>query len=616
MLSKPFALTRKLIKSSSFWQSSSFVIKELAQSPKLIILAVTCAILAAAFEGFGVGFILTFLQSLTEPNAASVRTGIDWFDLTILGINAPATERIFRISALILCTTWLRSVFFYYGRVYSWIIQTDLLDRLRKKLFEQFQSVNLSYFSQTRSGELIHILSAELEKLQYCFETLSFLVIRGATLVAYVMSMFLISWQLSLLSMILFQLIAFSLSGVIRKLRKASGDVSESGAKFLGIAVELINGIRTINAFATQDFERRRFYAASENVTAKTLKTSILKEQVEPFGEAAATSVLIGMIVVAFVTLIPSGKLQVSALLTFLFVLFRLVPIIRQVNGARAQLSYYEAPLYAVQELLRTDNKPYLENGTRPFQGLQRSIEFIAVDFGYFATQPVLSNIRLTIKQGQMTALVGGSGAGKSTLADLILRFHDVRSGQILIDGVDLRELDVHSLRRRIAIVSQDTFIFNASIRDNIAYGSEGASDHAIQEAAQIANALEFIQELPEGFETQLGDRGVRLSGGQRQRLAIARAVLRNPDILILDEATSALDSVSERLIQGSLEKLAQGRTVIVIAHRLSTIVRAEKVVVLEQGRIVEQGNYQELLDRRGKLWSYHQMQYELGHSA
>ncbi len=212
-----------------------------------------------------------------------------------------------------------------------------------------------------------------------------------------------------------------------------------------------------------------------------------------------------------------------------------------------------------------------------------------------------------------MTAIVGASGAGKTTLVDLIPRFYDPTLGRILVDGADLREFDINSVRRKLAVVSQDTFIFNTSIRANIAYGSETATEEAIWEAARLANALEFIQEMPEGLDTQMGDRGVRLSGGQRQRIAIARALLRNPEILILDEATSALDSVSERLIQESLETLAAGRTVIAIAHRLSTIVRANKVVVLEQGRIVEQGTYQELLEQRGRLWNYHQMQHDYG---
>ncbi len=217
--------------------------------------------------------------------------------------------------------------------------------------------------------------------------------------------------------------------------------------------------------------------------------------------------------------------------------------------------------------------------------------------------------VLLTIPRAQTVALVGSSGAGKSTLADLIPRFYDPIQGTIRFDGTDLRDYDVTSVRQRMAIVSQDPFIFNATVRDNIAYGSEGADDRAILEAARLANAVDFIQKMPEGLDTQLGDRGVRLSGGQWQRIAIARALLRNPEILILDEATSALDSVSERLIQASLEQLAVGRTVVAIAHRLSTIANADKVVVMEKGRIVEQGTYQELLAQRGRLWNYHQMQ-------
>ena len=231
------------------------------------------------------------------------------------------------------------------------------------------------------------------------------------------------------------------------------------------------------------------------------------------------------------------------------------------------------------------------------------------MDFGYDADSLVLHNITLTIEKGKTTALVGASGAGKSTLADLIPRFYDPTAGRILLDGVDLREFKIDSIRRKMAVVSQDTFIFNTTARSNISYGSENATDEEIYEAARLANAMSFIQELPQGFDTILGDRGIRLSGGQRQRIAIARALLRNPEILILDEATSALDSVSEQLIQESIDKISVGRTVIAIAHRLSTIKNADKVIVMEQGRTVEQGSYQDLLSQRGELWKYHQMQ-------
>ena len=258
---------------------------------------------------------------------------------------------------------------------------------------------------------------------------------------------------------------------------------------------------------------------------------------------------------------------------------------------------------------MRRDNKIYLENGKIEFYSLKNSIEFIGVDFSYNLNEPVLHQIDLSIEKGETTAIVGGSGAGKTTLVDLISRFYDPTKGKIKIDGINLRDLEINSLRRQMAIVSQHSFLFNTSVKNNIAYGLENVDDREIEKAAKLANAWEFIQELPEAMETILGDRAVRLSGGQQQRIAIARAILRNPEILILDEATSALDSVTEKLIQESLEQLSRGRTTIAIAHRLSTIINADKVVVMERGRIVEQGKYQDLLDRRGSLWKYHQMQ-------
>jgi len=572
MIFKLSGFIRSLLKATSFWKDNYPILREFKYFRWIAVSALFFMLLSAAFEAFGIGFLLAFLQNLIAPAARPVHTGFSWFDVWILGVNSPATERLYRVSALILLITILRTAFSYLGFVYSEKANQSLADRLRKRVFEQLQGLALSYFSKTRSGELINSITGEIYQTMQAFGVTSGLITRGSTLLAYMISM------------------------------------------YASVALEFINGIRTIQAFATQDFERRRFYDASLQLKQAGIKAVAVSASMEPLAEAGATSILIGILILAFTTLIPPhGNLSPTKLLTFLFVLFRLMPIVRQVNGCRAMLSSFQGPLANIKELLRTDNKTYLQDGKVQFSGLEQAIEFVSVDFGYDASHLVLHDITLAIKRGQMTALVGASGAGKTTLADLIPRFYDPIQGQILIDGLDLREFEIKSLRRKLAVVSQDTFIFNTSIRNNIAYGSEGADESAILEVARLANALEFILEMPEGFETQLGDRGVRLSGGQRQRIAIARALLRDPDILILDEATSALDSVSERLIQESLEKLSVGRTVIAIAHRLSTIVRADKVVVLEQGRIVEQGGYRELLEQRGKLWKYHQMQHELG---
>ncbi len=604
---------RNLLKATSFWQNNYFILREFKYFRRIAILAVVFTVIAAIFEGFGVGLILSFLQNLTNPNAAPIKTGFTWFDVEILGVNASDTERLYRISALILITTFLRSGFTYLGRLYTNISQAHLGYRLRKRLFEQLQALNLSYFAKTRSGELVHSITAECMQLMQSFNVSSILISKGCALLVYVISMFLLSWQLTIISVMLFSLLSAGISTLLGRVREASFERTKAGKWYTSVALEFINGVRTVQAFAAQSFEYKRFDNANSQLLKATTKALSNAAVIEPLSEGLASTILIGMLIVAFATLIPNGKLQSAELLTFLFVLLRMMPIVRQIDGARVQLNSFQGSLSNIKELLRTDNKPYFLNGKLQFSRLKRAIEFVSVDFGYDLNDLVLHNITLTINRGEMTALVGASGAGKTTLADLIPRFYDPIRGKVLIDGVDLREFEINSLRRKLAVVSQDTFIFNTSVRNNLAYAIEDAEEAAIWEAARLANALEFIQEMPEGFETQLGDRGVRLSGGQRQRIAIARALLRNPDILILDEATSALDSVSERLIQESLEKLSVGRTVIAIAHRLSTIVRADKVLVLDQGRIVEQGGYQDLLAQRGKLWKYHQMQHELG---
>lgn len=605
-------LLRKQLKATRFWQENNLILREFQYFPWIASLAIITSLLAAAFEGFGLGFLLAFLQSLVNPEAQPFQTGISWFDTWILGINQSATSRLYRISALILVATWLRAVFNYLTHVFTELTQLNLVDRLRKRIFEQLQSVKLSYFTKTHTGELINTITGEIGRLQQAFSMASFILTKGLTIAIYAVLLFQISWQLTIISFSLFSLLAVGLSNLIRRVRETSFPVSEASGKLISIAVEFISGIRTVQAFGTQEFERKRFYQASSHLVKTSTKAALSLAIIRPLAEGLATTILVGMIVIAMMVFVANGVLQTASLLTFLFILFRLVPAIHEINGNRAALSSFRGSLENIAELLRTDNKPYLKNGKHQFHGLKNAIQLVSVDFGYNPDQLVLHDINLTIQQGEMTALVGASGAGKTTLVDLIPRFYDPTYGKVLIDGIDLPEFEINSVRRKMAVVSQDTFIFNASVRQNIAYGMEAADEAEIWEAARLANALEFIQEMPEGFATQLGDRGVRLSGGQRQRIAIARALLRDPDILILDEATSALDSVSERLIQASIENLARGRTVIAIAHRLSTIVRADKVVVLEQGRVVEQGTYQELLKQRGSLWKYHQMQHEV----
>ncbi len=603
-------VVRRFVKTTGFWKNNELILREFKYFPRIIFLAVLFTTLAAIFEGFGIGAILTFLQSLTDADAEPIKTGIQWIDVWILAVNAPLPARLARISTLLIIMTLARSVFTYFALKYVGIGKFRLGYQLRLRIFEQLQRLPLSYFAKVRSGEVLNSMTNEVQQIMQAFSLFNSILIQGSLLLVYLCSMFLMSWQLSLLSVVLFSLLSYLVLFLLRNVRQASIERSRASSRYVSISLEFINGVRTVKAFAAQKFERRRFNRSNQDFFEASVNTISLMALAGPLVEGIASTIIIIMVILAVTLLVPTGRLQLASLLTFLFILFRILPLIKNLNSSTAGIRNFHGSFDKLSQILRTDDKPYLKNGYIQFSGLERSIAFDAVDFGYETSSPVLKNITLTIEKGKTTALVGSSGAGKSTLADLIPRFYDPTRGQISIDGIDLRKLDLDSFCRHLSVVSQDTFIFNDTIRNNIAYALENVEQERLLEAARLSNSLEFIQEMPDGFETVLGDRGVRLSGGQRQRIAIARALLRNPEILILDEATSALDSVSEQLIQNSLEKLSVGRTVVAIAHRLSTIVKADKVVVLEQGEIVEQGTYKELLAQKGQLWEYHNMQF------
>jgi subfamily B ATP-binding cassette protein MsbA len=574
------------------------------------LLSAVLILLSAIFEGLSLAVINLFLEGITTPDKAVIKFGIDWIDVWIIGAKSDPTDRVMRLGLLVILFSWLRSLFAYLGPIYAKLTEAAFADRLRRSIFEQLISLSLSYYSQTRSGDLVNCLTNEITIVQRGFGAVLGFAIRGSTLFIYIFSMFFISWQLSIASLVLFAMLSVFMSQFIVRVREASFPFSKANSDFTSTSIELISSIRTVQTFSTQDFERLRFNKVSEAAKKASFAISKAISINRPLAEAIASTILISVVVTGFNLFVINGQLQAASLLTFMFILFRMMPLVEQVNSIRVELGSYGGAIVKIKQLLETEDKPYLADGFTELKSFERAIEFINVDFGYNnLEETVLKGINLSIECGKTTALVGTSGAGKTTLADLIPRLYDPSNGAILMDGIDLKDLTINSLRRRMAVVSQSTFIFNASVRYNISYGLDDVSEQLIEAAARQANALEFIQDMSEGFDTVLGDRGVRLSGGQCQRIAIARALLRKPEILILDEATSALDSVTERLIQESLDDLAKGCTVIVIAHRLSTIVRADKVVVLEKGQIIEQGTYQELIALKGALWKYHQIQ-------
>ncbi|MEL7356076.1 MAG: heterocyst formation ABC transporter subunit HepA [Cyanobacteria bacterium J06560_6] len=610
MISRLYILICQFIKTTRFWKENALILSGLRYSQSTLSLAVLFSILAAICSAVSVGCLASFLQGLTNPSEPPIRSRIEWVDIMLLGTQADVATRVYRISALLIATLCLQYLFFYLGKAKTKTAILRLTNHLRKRLFDQLQSVSISFYSSTKTGVLMNTIRAEVNQVSTALEVLATAFIQGTTVVAYLFAMFYISWQLSVVSLVIFGLLSVIISSLVRRVRELSFEVTKANKQFTATSLEFINGVRTVRASGTNDFERDRFYQTSDKVNEVTDKKQMLALLVDPFLQGASSGMVIIMTAIAFNQLVSNGQIKSTALIAFLFALNRMGPLVTQLNNCRTQFSSLQGSLQTVTEMLQRDDKPYIPDGQIEFTRLQQSIDLVSVDFSYNEEKKVLQNITLSIPKGKTTAFVGESGAGKSTLADLIVRFYLPTSGKLLIDGTDLRNIRIDSLRQRMAVVSQDTFVFHASARENIAYGLRNISDSDIFDAAAQANALDFIKALPYGFETQLGDRGVRLSGGQRQRIAIARALLRNPDILILDEATSALDSVTEMLIQESLEKLSRGRTVITIAHRLSTIAQADKVIVLEEGRVAEQGNYHELIEKRGRLWNYHQAQY------
>ena len=576
-----------------------------------LLITLCFAILAAVCEGFSIGLLIPFLRNIGDSGEA-FSTGIYFIDHYILGVDKSQIERLYRICGIILLASWGRSGFAYLSEAFATVACVKYVMELRARVVDQLLAVSLSYYSSTKTGELINSLTTEISRVIQSFQIINIFLIRGTLMLVYIGFMFLVSWELSLIILTFFIILSLTLTRLLKAIQHGGKKVTKAAGQFTTALTELINGIRTIAAFSTQNYERGRMGNAINGLADAMIKNGWQRLKVGPLSQGFVSTILIGIILVATQYYVLPGKLDIALLLAFLFALLRMMPLINELNKQRGMWASLRGSLLNVADLLRTDNKPYLADGDEVVKDLKKAIVFEDVTFGYGDGSTVLANVDISIDCGKTTAIIGASGAGKSTLVDLIPRFHDPVSGRVLWDDMDLLDASVDSLRQKIAVVSQSTFIFNETVWANIAYGLEDIPQEKIYEAARRANALDFIEKMEEGFDTVLGDRGVRLSGGQRQRVAIARAILRDPDILILDEATSALDSVSERLVQQSLEELMRGRTVIAIAHRLSTIENADKVVVLEKGEVVEQGSYEELLERKGKLWEYHALQYQL----
>ena len=504
------------------------------------------------------------------------------------------------LAIVAIVISFLSNLFRYLG---AWTIENmraRTLQRMRNEMFSRVMDMNVGYFSEQRKGDIISKITSDIGVVQFCItNTLQVSFREPFLIIGYVVMMVAISWELSVFSICFLPIVALIIGNIVKRLRHPARTNQQRTGEMVSTLEESLAGVKVIKSYNATPYIKKKFYEISADLARLTLSMARRQQLASPMSEFLGITA-VGVILVFGGSLVTKGSLDPGGFIAFVAIFSQITRPVRTFIDQFANINQGIAAGERIFSII--DSRPEIEDkpDAKVLEGLREKIEFRNVHFSYDGSREVIDGISFEILRGQTVALVGPSGGGKSTLSELLPRFYDPTSGEILIDGIPLTDYTQESLRAHMSVVSQDTVLFNDSIGNNIAMGKSGATHEEIVEAARIANADSFIRECPEGYDTNIGDRGAKLSGGQRQRLSIARAVLKNPDILILDEATSALDTESEKLVQDALNKLLVGRTSVVIAHRLSTIHNADLIVVIDHGRIAEQGTHTELMARNG----------------
>ena len=494
----------------------------------------------------------------------------------------------------------LSNLFRYMG---AWTVEnmrTRTLQRMRNEMFSKVVDMNVGYFSDQRKGDIISKITSDVGVVQFCItNTLQVAFREPFLIIGYTVMMVAISWELALFSVLFLPVVALIIGSIVKRLRHPARTSQQRMGELVSTLDESLSGIKVIKSYNATGYVKQKFYDLSEDLARLTLSMARRQQLASPMSEFLGISA-VGVILVFGGSLVFKDALSPEGFIAFIAMFSQITRPVRTFIDQFSNINQGIAAGERIFSIIDAQSEIQDKPGAIELDGLKDKIEFRDIHFSYDGSREVIEGISFEIKRGETVALVGPSGGGKSTLSELIPRFYDVKAGDILIDGVSVRDYTQDSLRAHMSVVAQDTVLFNDTLEGNIAMGKAGATHDEIVEAARIANADCFIQEAPEGYQTNIGDRGVKLSGGQRQRLSIARAVLKNPEILILDEATSALDTESEKLVQDALNKLLVGRTSVVIAHRLSTIHNADKIIVVDHGRVAEQGTHTELLAKGG----------------